>query len=641
MKIRYSLIALCFVAAGCKDEATPPAPEESAMEVASEQAEAEAPHPGEAPYMEKCAACHDGMVYKSPHRDFLAMMAPDAVLASMVDGSMAEQSASLSEAQMRAIAEYITGRSLDEVAVTYPPPECGADSTFDPGKKRTSLGWGVDRGNSRFQPAETGGLTVDDVPDLEVKWAFAYPNSYQARSQPAVAGGAVFVGSQNGTVYSLDAETGCVRWTFRAPTEVRTGIVVSDWKEDDASDARVYFGDFFARAYALDARTGEMLWSTKVDDHPNATITGTPTLLEDRLYVPVSSLEVVNPADPNYSCCTFRGALVALNAQDGTMLWKNHTVDEEPVEVGKNRHGVPILAPSGAPIWNSPTVDVKRQQVYSGSGENYTSPADDNSDAIIAYDMATGEKNWVSQQLKGDAWNVACISAYAEDDANCPEEKGPDFDFASSPMLLTLDDGTDLVVGGQKSGAVMGIDPDTGENQWKTQVGRGGVQGGVLFGMSSEGTRIYVPISDMYYPEDDTGYYDYPFGPKPGMHAVDANTGEILWYTPAPDVCGDLKYCDPGIGQATTAIPGAVIAGHFDGRLRIYEGESGKILWELNTLRDFDTVSGEKARGGTLMGGGPAVANGMIYVNSGYAMYGHMPGNVLLAIGPADGGDDG
>ncbi len=631
MNFRYSFITLCLLAAGCGPKSAPP-PTEVTDTVGA--AAIKSLHPGEAVYMEQCAGCHDALVYKAPHRMFLAMMATDALLASMDGGTMTKQAKSISKQQMRDVAEFITGRSLDDLTVAFPPPICDATNVFDPAKRPASLGWGVNPQNSRFQPAETGGLSVDDVPGLEVKWAFAYPNAFQARSQPVVAGGAVFVGSHDGTVYSLDAKSGCVRWTFRASAEVRTGIVISNW-DDEAASASVYFGDILARAYSLDARTGELQWVTKADPHPNATITGTPALVDGRLFVPVSSLEVVNAVDPNYVCCIFRGAIVALDTGNGEQIWKNYTVDKKPEEVGRNRIEVPIMAPSGAPIWNSPTIDLKRKRLYSGSGENYSSPAGPNSDAIIAYDLETGKKLWVSQQTKGDAWNVACLSDYTTDDANCPEEKGPDYDFASSPMLVTLAEGHDIIVGGQKSGATMGIDPDSGETLWRTQVGRGGVQGGVLFGMASEGQKVYVGISDMSYPEDESGYYDYKTDPRPGLYAVDAGTGKILWSTPAPDVCGDLEFCDAGIAQAITAIPGAVIAGHMDGRLRIYSGDDGKMLWELNTLVDFDTVSGEKAHGGSFSGGGPVVADGMIYVNSGYGMYFHMPGNVLLAIGPA------
>jgi polyvinyl alcohol dehydrogenase (cytochrome) len=565
---------------------------------------------------------------------FIGMMAPDAILAAMNGGVMTQQAAALSAEERRAVAEYVAGRSLDSVTIAHEPPACEpAAARFDFDRPPASTGFGIDRQNSRFQPVDRGGLTAADVAALELEWAFAYPNAIQARSQPTVAGGAVFVGSQNGTVYALDAATGCLRWRFRATAEVRTPVIVSPWQAGDENARPVaYFGDIIARAYAVDTLTGELKWVTKVDEHPNATITGAPVLVEDRLYVPVSSLEVALPADPAYACCTFRGSLVALATTDGALLWKSHTIDEEPEEVGKTRVGTPILAPSGAPIWNSPTVDLSRRRLYVGTGENYSSPAGATSDAIIAFDMASGKKLWVSQQTEGDAWNVGCLSQYTTNDANCPEENGPDYDFAASPILVSLGNDRDILVAGQKSGAVMGIDPDTGETLWRTQVGRGGVQGGVHFGMAAEGTRVYVPISDMAYPEDETRYR-FTTPPRPGMFALDAGTGKILWERVADDVCAGRQYCDPGISQAVTAIPGAVIAGHMDGRLRIYAAEDGKILWEMSTLREFDTVSGESARGGSFGGGGPMVADGMLYVNSGYGIYFHMPGNVLLAFG--------
>jgi polyvinyl alcohol dehydrogenase (cytochrome) len=494
----------------------------------------------------------------------------------------------------------------------------------------------VDANNSRFQPIETGGLGLEDVQGLEVKWAFAYPNAIKARSQPTYGGGAIYVGSADGTVRALDAKTGCLRWTFQASAEVRTAIVISPWSANDTdADPTLYFGDILARAYAVSARTGELRWVKRVDDHRDATMTGTPTLAGDRLYVPVSSLEVVAALNASYACCTFRGSVVALDANTGTLIWKTWSIDKEPAQAGLNSAGTSILAPSGAPVWTSPTVDLKRGRLYIGTGENYSSPADGNSDAIMAFDLETGAKLWVSQQTSGDAWNTGCLSEFTSDDANCPEENGPDYDFGSPPILVTLENGSDILVGGQKSGAVMGIDPETGETLWKVQVGRGGVQGGVHFGLAAEGSKVYVPINDMFYPEDITRY-QYKTPAKPGLYAVNANNGELIWSTPAVDICGDLAGCDPGISQAIMAIPGAVIAGHLDGHLRIYAGADGKLLWELDTLKEFDTVSGDKAHGGSFSGSGGIVANGMLYINSGYGIYNHMPGNLLLAIGPAD-----
>ena len=367
-------------------------------------------HPGEAPYQAHCASCHDQVMYKAPSRFFVSMMGAQNILNSMNGGMMSEQAAPVSAEDRRAIAEYIAGTSLDDLAASSPVPSCDADHGFDVSKTPISSGWGIDPGNSRFQTQQAAGLSAADVPGLEVKWAFAYPNAFKARSEPAFGGGAIYFGSQDGTVRALDAQTGCLRWEFKASAEVRTAIVISPWSaEDSAADPTLYFGDLLARAYAISARTGELRWTARVDDHRDATITGTPTLVNDRLFVPVSSLEVVAALDAGYSCCTFRGSLVALDAASGEQIWKSWSIDHEPADAGKNSAGTTILAPSGAPIWNSPAADLKRGRIYIGTGENYSSPADGNSDAIMAFDMSTGEKLWVSQQTSGDAWNTGCL----------------------------------------------------------------------------------------------------------------------------------------------------------------------------------------------------------------------------------------
>lgn len=624
-------LASLLAISGCEREVAQQA--EVVAEVSTSSTEVEQPHPGLTPYFEHCASCHEGGVYKAPHRLFLEMMAPDSILHSM-DGIMTSQSAALTTQQKKDVAEYIAGRSLESVVVNYPPPAC-EQSKLNMNQPPAQAGWGVEASNTRFQPAETGGLSAESDMELELKWAFAFPNAIQARSQPAVAGGTVFVGSQNGSVYALDAKAGCVRWAFRASAEVRTAIVVSPWNAGD-TEARpqIFFGDILARAYAVDAQSGELLWSKKVDDHPNATITGTPTLVGDRLFVPVSALEVVAAANPAYACCTFRGSMVALNASSGDLLWKSYTIDDEPVEAGKTDVGTTILAPSGAPIWNSPTVDLQRGQIYAGSGENYSSPAEGSSDAIIAFDMATGKKNWITQTTTGDAWNAGCLVYFTDDAANCPEENGPDFDFSAASILLKLKDGKDILVAGQKSGIVYGINPDNGAIVWQSRVGRGGVQGGVHFGMAAGDGLLYVPINDMFYPEDLTRY-DFQHDPRPGIYALDPATGNEVWAQPADNVCPEdrKEWCDEGISAPATAIPGGVIAGHMSGRLRIYAAKDGKVLWDFNTLREFETVSGEVGRGGSMSGSGATVADGMLYMNSGYGIYEHMPGNVLLAFG--------
>lgn len=636
MSKRVSVIVLATILSACQQRADTVSKPigGSALETAANETSVH--QPGEAAYLEFCSDCHDQAVYKAPSRLFIGMLGARNVLAAMNDGPMSEQASKLDEADRKAIAEFLTGQNPDTLPEEKQPPLCDAKHGFDPRNTPVSLGWGVDHANSRFQPAESAGIAPQQIPALEVKWAYAHPNAIKARSQPVFGGGAIYFGSQDGTVRALDAETGCLRWSFHATAEVRTAPVVTPWSvEDDDPNPGLYFADILARVYAVDARTGELSWTAKVDDHPDATVTGSVALAGNRLYVPVSSLEVVSAANPQYMCCTFRGSVVALDAAKGEIAWKSYTVDKEPVEVGTTTAGTGILAPSGAPVWNSPTVDLKRNRLYVGTGENYSSPADGNSDAIIAFDLDSGEKLWVSQQTGADAWNVACLIEGIADQSNCPAENGPDYDFGASPILVSLDNERDVLVAGQKSGVVAGIDPDNGETLWKARLGRGGVQGGIHFGMASEGRRVYVPISDMYYLVDEQRY-----GPeqprRPGIYAIDAENGKLIWSAPAPDVCGEREYCDPGISQAIAAIPGAVVAGHMDGRLRVYAGHSGELLWELNTLQEFETVSGEIAHGGSFSGGGGIAAHGMFYINSGYGIYNHMPGNLLLAIGIAD-----
>ncbi len=574
-------------------------------------------HPGKDLFSDNCANCHNGRVPKAPATVWLEMMAPDAILASMDGGVMSAQAAHLDDAERLQIAEYLTRASLDDYTPAAPPQACAADRMPMTGAPPAAVNWGHD--TTRFIPPDVAGLTKADVPALKLKWAFAYPAAVRARSQPSIGWNTIFVGSQDGTVYALDLETGCAKWTFRTSAEVRTGII------PDPEKKRLYFGDFLGRAYAIDAATGDEIWRVKVDDHPNATITGTPTLGGGRLYVPVSSLEVTSAADPAYACCTFRGALVALDPSGGRVLWKTYTIPEPPQQHGETSVGTPILGPSGAPVWTAPTYDAKRDRVYVGSGENYSSPADENSDAVFALSAATGERIWRTQFTVGDAWNVGCMMG----NENCPVENGPDFDLSAAPLLIERAGG-DMVVVGQKSGVAYGLDAESGAIQWERRLGHGGTQGGVHFGMTAIGERVFVPIVDMQDTHDARTYDKSQYGA--GLHAVDAITGEILWRRIADNVCGEKEYCDPGISAAATSIDGAVFAGHLDGRFQAYDADTGETLWSVDTTAAVDAIGGETARGGSMSGPGASVANGYVVVNSGYGLYYHMPGNALLVF---------
>jgi polyvinyl alcohol dehydrogenase (cytochrome) len=626
MNIRIPFTLFCLVLASACSE--PPAGKAASPEVTQQMSGSQAGgegHPGAPLYAAHCASCHDAAVSRAPHRSFLQMMAPDTLLSVLDEGVMQQAAANLSAEQKAKVVEFLAG--TDARDSQFEPVRCAGDEAgFDFAQPPRMENWGVTLDNRHFISGEIAGLDVEDISRLSLKWAFAYPGATRARSQPAFAGGSLLVGSQDGTVYSLHAGSGCIRWTFRAGAEVRTGISLEPWKTGSEPDRPLaFFADLVARVYAVDMVTGEVAWRRKVDEHPSATVTAQPVYYEGTLYVTVSSLEVVPAADPGYPCCSFRGSVMALDAATGEVKWKTHTIAEQPGQVGINSAGTPVLAPSGAPVWNSPTVDPKRRALYVGTGENYSSPAQGSSDAVIALDLDSGAVRWIRQTTAGDAWNLACMP-FIPDQANCPSENGPDVDFASPPILLPAGEG-DILVAGQKSGAVYGIDPDNGEIVWQSNPGRGGNQGGVHFGMASDGQTVFVPMSDY---DDDMLPVDEA---KPGMFALNPADGNLLWSAPADNACGDRKDCDPGISAAITAIPGAVFAGHMDGRLRAYDAASGKVLWETNTDQPFESISGAPARGGSFGGGSaPMVIDGVVYVNSGYGLYFHMPGNVLLAF---------
>ena len=584
--------------------------------------------PGKPLYIEHCAGCHEAQVYKAPHTTWLELMSPQVLYRSITEGIMQSQAAHLSDGDKQHIVEYITQMRLGDPDAGPEVAWCDASASIFTSLDESQLtGWGHD--TRRYVSSEAAGFDRSQVSDLELKWSFGFPASTCARSQPTIAMGAVFVGSQDGTVYAFDLETGCVRWTYAARAEVRTGITLGKRGPDGAATA--YFGDIIANLYAVDATTGELVWQTSPDEHHSATLTGTPAYAAGKLYVPVSSLEVVTAANPEYACCTFRGHVMAVDAADGSVIWDSYAIPDPPASVGTTSLGTDMLGPSGAPVWTSPTVDVAKNLLIFGTGENYSSPADTNSDAVIAVALDTGERLWSRQTFPGDAWNVACMMA---DNPNCPEEDGPDYDQASSPLLVDIGEGKTLVVAGQKDGRVFALDWETGQNKlWEVKLGRGSIQGGVHFGMAADGTTVYVPINDM----NDTrnGEWLDPELARPGVSAVDAVTGEVLWSHVQENVCGEGRpFCDPGVSAAITATDGAVIAGHLDGIIRIYDRDSGEIIWSYNTTAPVTGTNGVIARGGGMSGSGPAMGAGHMVINSGYGLYNHEAGNALLVFAP-------
>jgi polyvinyl alcohol dehydrogenase (cytochrome) len=575
---------------------------------------------GEAVFKQSCASCHNENQKTAPTRDVLAQMTPESIFNALTLGRMQIQAISLSEADQRAVAVFLAGKPFGPVT----PPVVVNKCTSSPAMKAPASsgewnGWGGNTSNTRYQP--NGGLTAADLPKLKLKWAFGYHTVTSARAQPTLAGGRLFVASENGEVHALDPKTGCTHWTYKAKAGVRTALSAGAYKNASGSGQAVFFGDARANAYALDANTGKELWVRKVDDHKFAAITGAPTYYNGKLFVPVQGLsEEGQGGQPKYECCTFRGSVSALDANTGAVIWKRYTIDE-PKPRAKNKDGVQQWGPAGGGIWSSPTVDPKRNMVYIATGNNYAEPSQPTSDAVMALDMNSGVVKWVTQATPNDNWTLGC-QAENPNNPNCPGKLGADHDFSASPSLATVN-GRDLIVLPQKSGMSYALDPDKeGEVVWKYRIGQGSGLGG-QWGGAVDRENAYFGVSDL-------------LSPNPGgIRAVKLATGEAAWSVgPQERLCDKSKpTCRASQGAAVTVSPGAVLSGSLDGGMRAYSTRDGTILWTFDTNKDFPTVNGVKANGGGLEGGGAIVSGKMIFFNSGYGGFVGNGGNVLLAFG--------
>lgn len=573
-------------------------------------------------FQQKCLNCHGKPEYeKAPPPATLFQYTPERIYESLTTGVMAPViGAQLSDAEKKAVSETITGQRLGAAGsgdADRMPNRCASNPPLQKAAKRPAWnGWGVDPQNTRFQSAAAAGLSAADVPKLKLKWAFGLPNSTSAYAQPSMMFGRVFIGADTGYIYALDANTGCVHWSFNAGRAVRTAMAIGRVKVPGSSGYAVFFGDRQANVYAVDAHSGKLLWTAHPEENFTARVTAAPTYYDGRIYVPMSSFEEFSAATPTYECCKSLGGVAALDANTGKKLWLTHVVPDLPRPTHKNSLGVQQWGPAGGAVWNSPTVDPVRHAVYFGTGDATTYPAIDTSDAVMALNMDTGKVLWSHQVHRNDSFLVGCGDRRTE---NCPKVVGPDWDIPASPVLKTLPDGSRRIIVVTKPGDVLALDPDKrGALVWRMNVfGPVIGDGPAPKGMSTAGIFWGAAINDR------TAYFGLTRG---GIGALDITAGKMLWTNPL-NTDKQVSYA-----SATTAFPGVVLQGSSDGRVQAVSTTDGKLLWSFETMREFDTVNEVKAHGGSISAPGPIVADGIVLVGSGYAILGGTPGNVLLAF---------
>ena len=602
---------------------------------------------GAAIYKERCAGCHDNGGGRVPTRELLSRNPASFILSTLRGGVMAPMAEGLSPAELVAVSRYLSkvpdsAKAIADVdakqiwgkgveGTPLDAPQCAAAApAVDLGSRARWNGWGVTTDNARFQPEP--GLAAADVPRLKLKWAFAYPGA--KNGQATVIGDRLFVTSMSGAVYALDARSGCVYWRHAAAAATRTSVTVVTLPNSASAAHALFFSDWTKAAVALDADTGRQLWKTVVDDQPGLQMTGSITYWDGKIFVPISSGNEAFAQGDQWECCRFRGALVALDAVTGRILWKRYTTETVPHVFKTNAAGRKQWGPSGGSIWNAPTIDPVRRLVYVGTSNSYTDVPYDNADSIMAFDADSGAVRWVKQLTPDDNYIDGCWKSAPRHPANCPSPLGPDFSIGASAILSDAS-GRQLLYAASKSGQVFALDPaDKGKVVWERRLSPGSALGGIEFGMADDGRRLYVGVSDIV--AGSKG--------QPGLSALDPATGDVLWRWAAalkPDCRWKTYWCHGAISQAVTAIPGVVFVGAYDGHFRAWDTASGRVVWDWDTgSKPVRALNGGLAQGGVMDGAGATVAGGMVYVHSGYAGRSadtpnqplHSAGNVLMAF---------
>jgi polyvinyl alcohol dehydrogenase (cytochrome) len=495
---------------------------------------------------------------------------------------------------------------------------------------------GQNLSNSHSQAAETK-LNANNVKGLAVKWTAQVHGDVSAN--PAVVNGAVYVPDWGGYLNKLDANTGAVIWSKTmtsltgvtndaaraSPAVVGNALYIGDQGTQPAfTGGASVNGGYLVK---VDATTGDAIWATKVDQHPNAILTAGPVVYNGVVYQGVASSEEGAAPDPSYPCCTFRGSIVAVDASTGAVLWQTYMVPDNGGQPCTSTNPAAGCGYSGGAIWGTtPAVDPATNTLYVTTGNNYTVPdgvkscqdaggtagdclsSDDHVDAVVALNATTGVIKWSTGVQGFDDWNVACIPGVGSPN-NCPDNPGPDFDFGSGPNLFTIGSGKNAVsaVGaGQKSGEYWALDAKTGHILWGNAAGPGSSLGGIEWGPATDGKRVYAA---------EMNFFGIPYALPSGdtitsgsWVAFDPASGKTLWQVADPS--HNLFGGGQDLGPVSVA-NGVLYAPSMSGTMRALDAANGKTLWSFQAAGSVNT--------------GAAVVDGVVYWGSGYAHLG-IPG---------------
>ena len=628
----FASMILAALAGSCAQPAGPPPASPQLAAKRTVTPEEDAAHPGKAIFEKSCGACHNNPEStRAPATASLRILRRPTVEYAITVGYMRNQAKDLKPEERTQVLDWLSLGQVDNSA-WFDNAKCrGGIAKISASAKPIASTFGLDNRNTRMQTAAQSGLRMSDFANLELVWSVGFPQTPSMRSQPVVAGTTIFVvASDAGRMYAFDTNTGCAKWQYEAPAPLRSSL---SYAEISPGKPVIVAGDTVGFVVAVDALTGKQVWRSDARLHEANRITGAPVIYKGRVFAPLSATEINHAVDETYECCKAQGAVIAMDLKTGKRIWVGRTMPEA-TKTKLSRVGTQLWGPSGAPIWNTPAIDEKRNLLYVGTGEQNSLPFVETTDAIVAFDLDTGERKWVFQATPRDLWHYACPRG-----ANCDgAETGVtlDHDFGGSVLIAKRPDGRDILVSGQKSGVIWALDPDNGGKLvWSRKISKGGANGGVHWGIATDGQRIFAPMNDNAQPTPELPLAGV------GLHALDIETGKVLWSKKGEGDCsGDRKAryaaCATRIGfsPAPLVVDGAVLQGSVDGILRVFDSATGNEIWRYDTMRKFDTVNGVPGNGGAIDSSPYVAANGMLFVVSGYARFGEAPGNVLLAFKP-------